>query len=286
MQKRKNIDMLRFYGGDTRERTDDGILIDTCKDDLWGDKVAYRTLNALLFDGYENEKERIFKEGNRLNPVFIRRIEDTLEIYIGIFKLMCMEKQRNVVPFRVRRVDRKKSLNAYEKGCTQSFISCSKKGYGTEFANKNQVILLEVEVSGESPYIDFQQKLTENEYIHYDEEEVLFPPFLPLKIEELVLTKREKKTIKDMHNNLPVGKYLIKPESFPDYRKIIKSSKEELYRRVIQGKEEAAICLEKMNEGDWCSDYQSYVDWKEDLHDYLKLLYSDLLYENDNIEDD
>lgn len=29
MQKRKNIDMLRFYGGDVRERTDDGVLIDT-----------------------------------------------------------------------------------------------------------------------------------------------------------------------------------------------------------------------------------------------------------------
>lgn len=35
MQKRKNIDMLRFYGGDVRERTDDGVLIDTCKDDLY-----------------------------------------------------------------------------------------------------------------------------------------------------------------------------------------------------------------------------------------------------------
>lgn len=48
MQKRKNIDMLRFYGGDVRERTDDGVLIDTCKDDLWSDKTAYRTLNTCL----------------------------------------------------------------------------------------------------------------------------------------------------------------------------------------------------------------------------------------------
>lgn len=47
MQKRKNIDMLRFYGGDVRERTDDGVLIDTCKDDLWSDKTAYRTLNRI-----------------------------------------------------------------------------------------------------------------------------------------------------------------------------------------------------------------------------------------------
>ena len=181
-------------------------------------------------------KERIFKEGNKLNPVFVRRLKDTIKIYTGIFKLMCMEKQKKVSSFRARRVDRKNSLNAYEKGCTQSFVSCSKGGYGTQFANKNKVILLEVEVSGESPYIDFQQKLTEDEYIYYNEQEILFPPFLPLKIEEFALTKGEKKMIKDMHNNPPVGKYLIQPGSFPDYREIIKSSKEELYQRILQGK--------------------------------------------------
>lgn len=178
MQKRKNIDMLRFYGGDVRERTDDGVLIDTCKDDLWSDKTAYRTLNALLFDGYENEKERIFKEGNKLNPVFVRRLKDTIKIYTGIFKLMCMEKQKKV------------------------------------------------------------------------------------------------------------GKYLIQPGSFPDYREIIKSSKEELYQRILQGKEEASLCLERMNAGDWCSDYRIYENWKKDFQDYLKLLYSDLWYENGDIKED
>lgn len=29
MQKRKNIDMLRFYGGDVRERTDATLDMDT-----------------------------------------------------------------------------------------------------------------------------------------------------------------------------------------------------------------------------------------------------------------
>lgn len=48
MQKRKNIDMLRFYGGDVRERTDDGVLIDTCKDDLWSDKTAYRIYDNII----------------------------------------------------------------------------------------------------------------------------------------------------------------------------------------------------------------------------------------------
>lgn len=102
-------------------------------------------------------------------------------------------------------------------------------------------------------------------------------------ITDLALTKGEKKMIKDMHNNPPVGKYLIQPGSFPDYREIIKSSKEELYQRILQGKEEASLCLERMNAGDWCSDYRSYENWKKDFQDYLKLLYSDLWYENGDI---
>lgn len=88
------------------------------------------------------------------------------------------------------------------------------------------------------------------------------------------------------YNNPPVGKYLIQPGSFPDYREIIKSSKEELYQRILQGKEEASLCLERMNAGDWCSDYRSYENWKKDFQDYLKLLYSDLWYENGDIKED
>ena len=44
------------------------------------------------FDGIENEKERIYKEKRKLNPVFIELIENTLEIYRGIFAVMCRKK--------------------------------------------------------------------------------------------------------------------------------------------------------------------------------------------------
>lgn len=50
MKKKNNLDLLRFYGGDIREKT--MILGVDSKDLLWGDKEVYRTLNALLFDGY------------------------------------------------------------------------------------------------------------------------------------------------------------------------------------------------------------------------------------------
>lgn len=144
MADKRNIDMLRFYGGDIRKRTEDGkfLIMNSLKnprdqkDLLWGDENAYRTLNALLFDGYENEKERIFQEKRQLNPVFIELLEETLAIYVGVFAVMCQNREEQVGS-RVKRVDRKASLNAYMRGYTESFVSCTKKDYMEEFANKN-----------------------------------------------------------------------------------------------------------------------------------------------------
>lgn len=285
MEKRKDIDMLRFYEGDIRVRTSGGTLLfkDFSKDSenpqnkLWGDKEAYRTLNALLFDGYNNEQERIQKEGRQLNPIFIELLEETLDIYKGVFSTMCVKKEAISSASKVRRVDRKASLSAYEKGHTESFVSCSKGPYGTDFSKKNQVILLEIEIPENSPYVDYQQVL-QGEYAKWDEQEVLFPPFLPLDMEEIDLSKREKLSIHDMHGNPPVGKYLLKMGEFPDYRKTITFSKEELLEKLLSGKEEAAICLKKMNAGQWDEDFQEYISWKENLHDYLKLVYSDMWY--------
>lgn len=285
MEKRKDIDMLRFYEGDIRVRTSGDTLLfkDFSKDSenlqnkLWGDKEAYRTLNALLFDGYNNEQERIQKEGHQLNPVFIELLKETLDIYKGIFSTMCRKKEPMLSAAKVRRVDRKASLSAYEKGHTESFVSCSKGPYGTDFSKKNQVILLEIELPENSPYVDYQQVL-QKEYAKWDEKEVLFPPFLPLDIEEIDLNKKEKLSIHDMHDNPPVGKYLLRLGEFPDYRKTITFSQEELLEKLLLGKDAAVICLQKMNAGQWDEDFQEYVNWKENLHDYLKLVYSDMWY--------
>ncbi len=280
MRKKNEIDLLRFYGGDIREKTEEGIMIvsgDVMADELWGDAEAYRTLNALLFDGYENEKERIYKEGHRLNPAFIERIEETLKIYRDVFSLMC-RKNRVEEPVRVKRVDRKASLYAYENGYTGSFVSCTKGNYQDDFSNKNQVILLEVDILPGIPYADFQKIVTSSEYSNYDEKEILLPPFLPLEIKQVSLNKKETKMLRDMNGNAPVGKYFLKPGKFPDYRQEIRASKEELKERVQKGSMLAASELQKMNNGQWEEDYSKYVGWKQDLHAYLKLVYSDICY--------
>lgn len=51
MEKRKDIDMLRFYGGDIHQKNKEGEYVITNnlvnpknkEDMLWGDKDAYRT---------------------------------------------------------------------------------------------------------------------------------------------------------------------------------------------------------------------------------------------------
>lgn len=55
MEKRKDIDMLRFYGGDIHQKNKEGEYVITNnlvnpknkEDMLWGDRDAYRTLNTI-----------------------------------------------------------------------------------------------------------------------------------------------------------------------------------------------------------------------------------------------
>ena len=63
----RKIDALRFYEGDIRERGSNGYMCRGSQDAMYGDKNAYRTLNALLFEGAKNEQERIWTEGHILN---------------------------------------------------------------------------------------------------------------------------------------------------------------------------------------------------------------------------
>lgn len=158
MEKRKDIDMLRFYGGDIHQKNKEGEYVITNnlvnpknkEDMLWGDKDAYRTLNALLFEGIENEKERIYKEKRKLNPVFIELIENTLDIYRGIFAVMCRKKENQLSVSKVKRVDRKASLMAYLKTKTfPIFINYDKQDnisdttkYEDHFVAENRLIAI------------------------------------------------------------------------------------------------------------------------------------------------
>ena len=82
---------------------------------------------------------------------------------------MCRKKGNQLSVSKVKRVDRKASLMAYLKGHTESFVSCTNGEYDDEFASKNNIILLEIESLENTPYVDYQQVITMQEYCNYDE---------------------------------------------------------------------------------------------------------------------
>lgn len=281
METFREIDALRLYGGDIRKRTDDGYLWVNSTDALYGDQDAYRTLNALLFQGIENEEERIWVEGHRLNPEFIRRIDETIKIYIDIFTLM--KERRGEFDHQVmgKRVERASSISYYEKGFTQSFFSCSKGGYDDDFSQKDGIVLIEVELIQDVPFLDYEKILIRDEYKHQEEREILLPPFLQVELEKVPLTASETKSVKDQNNCSPLGKYQLKGTAFPDYRNSISDLEQTLWEQIIAGKEAAACLLEKMNDKEKKENYELYVIWKEQLHAYLKLRFSDIWYGGD-----
>ena len=66
---------------------------------------------------------------------------------------------------------------------------------------------------------------------------------------------------------------------FPNYCKIISESEDEVWKKIIDEKENAACLLEKMNQNDKDQDYREYERWKNNLQTYLKLKFSDIWYE-------
>lgn len=281
MDRFRKIDALRLYGGDARERCGNGCVGGISKDIIYGDEDAYRTLNALLFEGSGNERERIWEEGHKLNPDFITRIEETVQMYTDIFTLMKEEKGDFTDSVVGKRIERASSVIYYENGFTQSFFSSSKRDYESEFAWKNGIVLIETEITANVPFVDYEKILTRNEYKHWDEREILLPPFLHIEMNKVPLTAAETKKVSDLNRKPPIGKYRLKTIDFPDYRKSILDSEKVLWQRITEGKEAAAYSLEKMNEGDKEQDYKEYISWKENLQMYLKVQFSKIWHGGD-----
>ena len=279
------LDALRLYEGDIRIRDASGNLISRqSQDDIYKNKDAYRTLNALLFAGTCNEYSRIEKENVKLKPVFVEQIEETIRLYCRIFGLMCQnlssDSRKEII---AKRVERESSLTLLQRGQTISFFSASKTGYQNDFAEKDGIILLEVYIPPHVPYLDFEKALG-TEYQSMEEREILLPPFVSISIEEETLQHIEKRRIRDIKKNPPKGKYRIHALKFPafmvepdGYCLAGQMEKEILAERKI-----AVDAINAMNQRKWNEDFSSYCLWKEKLQTYLRYrfieIYKDSCY--------
>ncbi len=227
------LDALRLYGGDIRLRDEAGnLLFRQSEDSFYGSRDAYRTLNAFLIPGIENEFSRIEKEGKQLKTIFAEQLEETIRLYCRIFRLMCLcrdnrkkngegiaveqaDRKRDGEEIIAKRVERISSLAMLKDGHTHSFFSASMAGFQEEFAQKDGIILLEVHIPPDVPYLDFE-KVLGKEYQAIDEREVLLPPFAAITVWEEKLLSAERK-IRDRNKKPPLGKYRIDVDKFSDF---------------------------------------------------------------------
>lgn len=270
------IDSLRFYEGDTRMRDTNGYLkAIKSSDEFWGDQRAYRTLNALLFPGIYNEKERIKEEGNKLNPIVVENIEDSINIYCNIYTVMLKSASKNEA-VTTKRVERLESIKNLMSGETVSFTSTSKGIYDSQFADKNGIALLEFRIPKNFPYVDLG-KVLEDEYEHKGEKEVLLPPFTTISIKEGILLYSEKR-FKDINREAPKAKYIIDVLE-NDFTNFQNNVDKEALKQIVLDKGNCKMASDVilcMNRGEWKVDFRDYINWKTCLQQYLKLLFIEM----------
>jgi len=276
------LDALRLYEGDIRIRDKEGKLLSMqSADDFYKNKDAYRTLNALLFAGTCNEYSRIEKEGRKLKTVFLEQIEETIRLYCRIFELMCRNtgggEREGVI---AKRVERKSTLALLKEGRTVSFLSASKAGYQEDFAEKDGIILLEVHIPPEVPYLDFE-KVLGLEYQSIEEREILLPPFVSVSIQEETLQPAEQRRLRDIRKKPPDGKYRVHAVKFPDFTEEPDGYclAGRLEKSILAERETAVNAVKAMNQRKWDQDFSAYCRWKEKLQIYLRYRFLELYTE-------
>ena len=139
---------LRYYVGDKKAYTN-----------VPEDEKAYNTLNVLFFDGLDSERTRT-REGKKLNGDFLSRDCQTLSLCADLLSALNyggVGKDDWETVYRVtRRVDVEQMR---DKGMTVSFTSTSKGGFLDTYADKDQLILLEIHIAPHAPRADMKELL-------------------------------------------------------------------------------------------------------------------------------
>ena len=235
---------------------------------------AYNVLNVLLFPGIENEVVR-FKEKKIMNDVLLNNMEELLRVYCNIYSAMCKytyyeEKRKSLVG---KRADRMDSLRVLQKGETGSFFSTTtKENVDKYFCRKKGLVLLDVVSQGAVEHIELNTVLKGNKYS--EEKEILYAPFLSVKIERTELDDSER-DLRDYDGNPAEGKYKVylgetQKSKEPDKDEL---TSEKLYKHITDEKEiaNAQLIWDKLKKGEEVEKQYTdkYSEWKEDIRNYL-----------------
>lgn len=268
---------LKFYQGDTACEKDELLK------EFYSVPKAYLVMNSLMYDGIENERIRIEKEGKFLNSKLFYDIEEIIEVYISIFNLMkyCYELRESTDEVITYRLDRKYSLECFQKGSLVSFTSTSKNSdYDKEyFRKKDGLVIFNFRISSEIPYIDINEILGKDTRFS-EQNEILLPPFLSIKMKELVLNEKEK-IYRDVNHNPPIGKYEITLENNIERNESDGKTVQELrnYLVDIENIKNAVDVIDRITSHKNIDEtgIEKYVEWKKCFKGLIRIYYSEIL---------
>ncbi len=248
---------------------------------------SYLVINALLMPGISNEKARLAEEGRRISLAVFECMEELLEVYCRLYSAMCKYTYyyEHDEMYHTYRDDRMNTLEFLNHGQMYSFMSTNRYNSGnTDFQDKDGILLLEVEASGDVVHIDVNAVLQEIS-IYPHEQEILFAPFVVLDKEPLKITEKEM-LYKDINGDPPKTKCLLHLRGSSIIPCEIDGHKEELkelYAKIMDVKAlDTAKKIWKMlmNGGEPdCNAIQVYVKWKEKLQKYLRISFAGIKYE-------
>ncbi len=252
------VNALRFYTGDVSWwHGEDKEAA------FWRDKKAYLVINALFFEGIENELARA-GEKKFLNPVFFENTERLLDVCENLIKAIWAGGKDEPLQYGYR-VERMSSFEKIKQlGHTISPTSTSKTGFLSNYRDKKGLVLLDFTIDQGVPRADMG-KLLPN-YSKAEEKEILIAPWLPLEIRRRSLTEEEL-TISDYDGQPPGMAYQItvkQPERMNDVRpRPLDQAGAEAGRRVLE-----TILKQEVPKQE---DVRAYSLWKESFRDHLKV---------------
>lgn len=275
------LNSLRYYKGVIEQivlREDKANL-----QDFYRISNAYEALNMLLYPGVSNEQVRIVDEQRKIYPEMLDNMWEILKIYenlaTAIYKYTYSHHWR--IPIQARRFDREASLDILKQGQSCAFMSTTLAPDLNYFHKKKGLVLEEVDAPAMVECLDVNEVLGNQNRLS-EEEEILFPPFLKLTLEEDELNEQEQ-AYQDRDGKPPVGKYLIHitgseiegisvlnatrcDEKVEELKAQILKDEAILNAKTVWGMLSSGQALEEKQE-------KMYAEWKRAVQAYVKLIF-------------
>ena len=250
-------------------------------------KTIYRTINAMLYPGIDNEIERVFKDDEILNGEHIKDAEELLEIMKNLYSVSYKNATNMKEDEHGVRIDRVSSIEKMkkEKEILSNFSVSANGKYNPSFI-KNEMALVEVNIKPKTICSDINYLLKEESYFP-SEREILVMPFNKVTVEEKEINEKDRK-IKNSKGNEAKLKVYVTIEPPPKARPLTKEESKDKERamKIFKDKSKRENAKEFLNDiqiGNMSGkdgeetlktiqekEIKDYIEWKEAFRTVFK----------------